>query len=203
MSRDYWVVIDGKPAGPFHENELAALNLSVDSFVKSAGMKDYQQVGEIAELCELLGFENTNYTLPQYYAAPDSRMLASVIDYFFILLLDVIVLTIIMPTIHEQYLRIAIPLSSLLFLPLIKLLAGVFFEASAMQGTPGKYWLRLTVTDDHGRRITIRKSIIRNLCKILSLITLTIGYWMAFLDKRHRALHDRLAGTLVVKQRLI
>ena len=40
----------------------------------------------------------------------------------------------------------------------------------------------------------------RSLAKILSALTLFIGYIMAAFTKRKQALHDKIASTLVVKR---
>jgi uncharacterized RDD family membrane protein YckC len=44
---------------------------------------------------------------------------------------------------------------------------------------------------------------IRNLSKIISTGTIGLGYMMGFFDKKQQCLHDKIAGTLVIKDRLI
>ena len=71
--------------------------------------------------------------------------------------------------------------------------------ASSWQGTIGKRVLRLKVTDKAGNRISFGRSTGRFFAKILSYVTLWIGFIMvAFTDKK-RGLHDILAGTVVVR----
>ncbi len=71
--------------------------------------------------------------------------------------------------------------------------------ASSWQGTIGKRVLRLKVTDEAGNRISLGRSTGRFFAKILSYVTLWIGFIMvAFTDKK-RGLHDILAGTVVVR----
>ena len=71
--------------------------------------------------------------------------------------------------------------------------------ASSWQGTIGKRVLRLKVTDEAGNRISFGRSTGRFFAKILSYVTLWIGFIMvAFTDKK-RGLHDILAGTVVVR----
>jgi uncharacterized RDD family membrane protein YckC len=76
-------------------------------------------------------------------------------------------------------------------------------EASPRQGTWAKVLLGLKVSDEKGNPITFSRSLIRNLSKILSTGTLGLGYLMGFFTKRQQCLHDLVAGTLVVKDRLI
>lgn len=74
------------------------------------------------------------------------------------------------------------------------------FEASAYRATPGKRLLGLAVTDLQGRRLTFARATGRHFGKILSGLIFYIGYLMAGFTKRKQALHDMLAGCLVVQQ---
>ena len=65
--------------------------------------------------------------------------------------------------------------------------------------TLGKMVLRLKVTDMAGDRITFGRATGRYFGKILSALPLSIGYMMAGWTQQKQALHDILAGTLVVK----
>ena len=75
------------------------------------------------------------------------------------------------------------------------------FESSAMQGTPGKLAMGIRVTDDQGRRISFLRATGRYFGKIISSLTLCIGYMMAGWTERKQALHDMMASTLVVNGR--
>ncbi|HEX6805905.1 MAG TPA: RDD family protein [Terriglobales bacterium] len=83
------------------------------------------------------------------------------------------------------------------------LFAGWIYEASlessSKQATVGKMALGLKVTDEQGRRISFGRATARYFSKILSRMTLMIGYIMAGFTARKQALHDLIAGTLVVR----
>jgi uncharacterized RDD family membrane protein YckC len=72
-------------------------------------------------------------------------------------------------------------------------------ECSPAQATIGKRAMGLCVTDLAGQRISFSRATGRFFGKYLSLITLMIGYFMAFFTEKKQALHDILAGTLVLK----
>ena len=72
------------------------------------------------------------------------------------------------------------------------------FESSARQATLGKMAIGIKVTDVDGRRISLIRATGRFFAKILSGLILLIGYIMAAFTARKQALHDILAGTLVV-----
>jgi uncharacterized RDD family membrane protein YckC len=74
-------------------------------------------------------------------------------------------------------------------------------ESSSQQATLGKMALGIVVTDLDGRRISFGKASIRHWSKILSYLILLIGYIMAGFTARKQALHDLIAGTLVINKR--
>ncbi|GAA0710777.1 RDD family protein [Dokdonella soli] len=72
------------------------------------------------------------------------------------------------------------------------------FESASVQATPGKLALGVKVVDDCGRRIGFGRASGRYFGKIVSSLIFNIGYLLAGWTERKQALHDMLAGTLVV-----
>lgn len=74
-------------------------------------------------------------------------------------------------------------------------------ECSEWQATVGKKALGLVVTDMEGRRVSFWRATGRHFAKIVTnMIPLFIGYIMAgFTDKR-QALHDMIAGCLILRR---
>ena len=91
-----------------------------------------------------------------------------------------------------------------LLIVLINLLLGwlyfAFMQSSRAQATLGKMALNLIVTDLEGYRITFGRATARYFSKIISNMTLYIGYVLAGLTEKKQALHDMIAGTLVMKK---
>ncbi len=73
------------------------------------------------------------------------------------------------------------------------------FEASAWQATPGKRILRLYVTDLNAQRLSFGRALLRNLARQISGF-LFIGYIIAGFTEKKQALHDLLAGSLVLRK---
>ena len=73
-------------------------------------------------------------------------------------------------------------------------------EASSNQGTLGKMAMGIKVTDTMGYPITFGRATGRYFGKLLSGAILMIGYIMAAFTERKQALHDIMAGTLVVNK---
>jgi uncharacterized RDD family membrane protein YckC len=74
------------------------------------------------------------------------------------------------------------------------------FESSARQATPGKMALGIVVTDLDGDRISFARANGRYWGKLLSVLTLFIGYLMAAFTGKKQTLHDMVAGCLVVNK---
>ncbi len=73
-------------------------------------------------------------------------------------------------------------------------------EASPIQATIGKLALGLRVTDLAGSRIGWGRANARFWSKVLSGLPLGAGYLLAAFTSRRQALHDMVAGTLVVRR---
>lgn len=101
----------------------------------------------------------------------------------------------------ELYTSMARPLVAI---RLLALMAGwIYFasmESSGWQATLGKKALGLKVTDLAGNRITFARASGRFFGKLLSGMILMIGFFMAGFTERKQALHDILAGCLVLRQ---
>lgn len=74
----------------------------------------------------------------------------------------------------------------------------VYMESSATQATLGKIMMGIKVTDTEGNKISFGKATVRFFSKILSGLILGIGYFMAGFTEKKQALHDIIAGTLVI-----
>ena len=72
-------------------------------------------------------------------------------------------------------------------------------ESGTSQATIGKKAVGLKVTSENGERITFGQATGRHFGQYISCIILFIGYFMVLWDKKNQALHDKMAGTLVVK----
>ena len=91
---------------------------------------------------------------------------------------------------------------------LLGLLAGIavdwLYEAllvsSSHQATLGKMALGIVVTDMQGRRISFLRATGRHFGRLLSLMLLLIGYLIQPFTPKRQALHDMLAGCLVLRK---
>jgi uncharacterized RDD family membrane protein YckC len=74
-------------------------------------------------------------------------------------------------------------------------------ESSAWQATLGKKVLGLVVTDMAGRRVSFGRATGRHFAKIITnMVPAFIGYIMAGFTERKQALHDMIAGCLVLRR---
>jgi uncharacterized RDD family membrane protein YckC len=81
---------------------------------------------------------------------------------------------------------------------LIWIIYCIIFEASPKQGTIGKSLMEIKVVDNSGNRLTLYKSLARNLSKILSYSIIALGFIWILFDKKRQGWHDKLNNTYVV-----
>lgn len=73
------------------------------------------------------------------------------------------------------------------------------FESSSYTATPGKMALGLAVVSEDYQQLSFLRALGRNLGKILSSLTLFLGYIIAGFTERKQALHDLMASSVVLK----
>jgi uncharacterized RDD family membrane protein YckC len=86
---------------------------------------------------------------------------------------------------------------------LISLVLAFIYEAilvGRFQGTPGKLLLRMRIVRSDFSRLTYGRAAMRFFGKMLSDLTMYIGYLMVGFDPQKRALHDYIADTRVIKR---
>ena len=144
------------------------------------------------------------------YAGVWRRFFAAVIDGFLYSVLYLLWLIILFPQkgldLYESFLGMLHEGHLLWFMfqyilfPIAALwLYNTLFECSSMQGTLGKALLGIKVTNARGDRLSFLRASARCFCKLVISPLSVVGFFMAFLTKKKQALHDILAGTLVVE----
>jgi uncharacterized RDD family membrane protein YckC len=87
---------------------------------------------------------------------------------------------------------------------LVVTLAGALYwpvmHASRRRATFGKSIVGLIVTRFDGRRISLLRSLWREIAKLFSSAVLLLGYLMTAFTPRKQALHDLMSGTYVVRE---
>lgn len=73
-------------------------------------------------------------------------------------------------------------------------------ESSAKQATFGKAAFDIIVTNTNGKRLSFGRATGRHLAKLLSYITIGIGFLMAGFTASKQTLHDKISGTFVIKK---
>ncbi|MGB8355591.1 MAG: protein kinase, partial [Chthoniobacteraceae bacterium] len=81
--------------------------------------------------------------------------------------------------------------------PWFLLIYWILMESSIYQASIGKMMTGIRVVDSNGHRLSLVRATGRNISKIVSCLTLMIGFMMAGWTKRKQALHDIMAGCYV------
>jgi uncharacterized RDD family membrane protein YckC len=87
-----------------------------------------------------------------------------------------------------------------LFTILLDWLYYALQESGAAQATLGKKALGLKVTSVDGTRISFGQATGRFFGRYVSAVILLIGYLMMLWDDKQQTLHDKMAGTVVIRQ---
>lgn len=85
------------------------------------------------------------------------------------------------------------PVAAMLFLAYF-----VLPEATRTRATPGKRLLGLRVARVDGRRLESRRALARGILKLLTILTLGLGFLLAAVTRRKQALHDLLSSCTVI-----
>lgn len=199
----YYVVVDGRPTGPYSRSELMSMKLKPTDFVRTADMPEFKELREFPDLSVLLGVRH-QYTQPQYYATLDVRLIAWGIDTFLAFFIYALVALIyIMGSEVSDNSHIPTLLVGMISVPVLKFFINSIAEGSSRQASPGKALIGIRVTDLEGGPLGYGRAFARNFCKKLGVLTIGVGFFSGFLDRRQQCLHDNVAGTLVIKSRLI
>lgn len=198
----YLLVINGRPEGPFSILELKERQIRATDFVKADEMPDYKEAHEVPELRQLFGFAK-QAVIPQYFAGFDQRVTAAAIDWLIVTGFCVIPVLITVILTPKELMSTILSLSLFILIPLCYFIYHMIMESSSKQGTHGKQILKIKVCDMNGEPLTPAHAAGRNLAKVFSVLTLFAGYLIAFFNKKQQCLHDMIAGTLVMKDRLV
>ncbi len=75
------------------------------------------------------------------------------------------------------------------------------FQSSKFMATPGKWILRIKVTDLNGKRISFARALIREIAKLISCLFCFFGFIVAAHSRKKQSLYDMISACLVVKGR--
>jgi uncharacterized RDD family membrane protein YckC len=162
-----------------------------------------------APMSEVPEFRNWIASLPQTerstakenYAGIVQRFLASIIDSAIVSAVSLIVIVIPVVSVIVSNNSESTESTSLLVSLCSFIITWIYFagfESSPRHATPGKMTLGLQVLTENGQPISFGRATGRHFAKILSGLLLGIGYLLPLVSKKRQALHDSLAGCVVV-----
>jgi uncharacterized RDD family membrane protein YckC len=155
-------------------------------------------------------------SLQGYYAGFASRAVAIIVDVAIISLISAVVigalsvffdlpsiqrfirwLNSILPGSDQIFVELTGPRFAALFFFAFLYLYFIFFFSTTGQ-TVGKAVMGLRVVTTDGKRMGLRRSLIRTLCYTVSLAPLGLGFLWVLGEDRRRAWHDKIAHTYVL-----
>jgi uncharacterized RDD family membrane protein YckC len=176
-------------------------------FCQKCGTKN----ADDANFCQSCGHPTNNLTqsmtiLTTKYAGFWLRMAAYLLDYVIVFAISFVLAFIVffaigISGIADESIQIIDALVNLL-LSVGTWLYFAIMESSSIQGTLGKKIVGIKVTDLHGNPISFWRATGRNFSKLFSALIFLVGFMMAGFTEKKQALHDMIAGCLVVKRDL-
>lgn len=131
------------------------------------------------------------------YAGFWRRLAAYIVDASLLVGIEIVLassISVLQPNDFEALANVA-PVSAALWWAYFAIL-----ESSPAQGTLGKIAFDMRVTDVHGDPISFRRAFFRHSAKYLSSLVMGTGWLLAAFTPRKQALHDLVAGTLVLRK---
>ena len=133
------------------------------------------------------------------YAGFWIRVLAALIDTILIILVFMVPLTLIYGSEYWSGEKLIHGFWDVLLSYVLPFVITLWFWLRFL-GTPGKMVLRLKLVDAKtGNRLSIGQAVGRYFAYILAAIPLLLGYIWVGIDKRKQGWHDKLAGTVVIR----
>ena len=133
------------------------------------------------------------------YAGFLRRLVAYLIDAVLLYILQYVVSITGLISINYKTGQIQGGFIAFIIIVIVPLVYFVVMESSNWQATLGKKAIGIQVTDLDGDRISLARALGRYFAKFLSVLILMVGFLMAGWTDRKQALHDMVAGTLVIR----
>ena len=156
-----------------------------------------------------------------HYAGFSRRLLAYILDAFFLQLMQIIVIVPFLLSLGFDFVDVPFDWESYeryddvffkeleLWIDQVRplIIAGLItqtlyfslLESSYLQASLGKLVVGIKVVDQQGARLNFLYCLVRNMSKFLSSLIFMLGYLMALVTKNKQALHDLIAGSYVVR----
>ncbi len=220
MGQSWYFTRGNQQAGPVEWEALCAMAASGDlppnALVWSEGLTQWSPATSITGLMPMAagpvaaptvpyGHTDINYyaqTAPRTYAGFWLRFVAAIVDGFIVGVANVVLDRMITGFSSAAGTQAAAGATAVVMVvnTCTNWLYFALFESSAKQATPGKMILSIKVTDMSGGRISFGQATGRYFGKIISTLILLIGYMMAGWTEKKQALHDIMAGCLVIRE---
>jgi uncharacterized RDD family membrane protein YckC len=131
------------------------------------------------------------------------RLKATVTDGFLVVFISLVVAAgvgVVLIVLEFYAPRETLPVTPLIALSGIVISVLYYVRSWARSGqTVGKMWIKAKVVGADGQPVSIGRALLRYLGYIVSAVLLSLGFlWIAF-DRKRQGLHDKIAGTYVVK----
>ena len=202
MNDEYYLVEGEEKKGPYTYHELTQMDLDIHTELITPLSDQPQYASELPEFIDYFEAQGIYFPTMDNLASLGKRLSAFIIDYFgiYIIVSNIAVRTgwVVLPL--DYSFGKPVPTSMLIMsasVVTIFLLYKTICEATNLKGTVGKTIFKLIVVDIDGQRLSLPRSLLRNLGVVLSL-TIWIPFISVFFSEHRQAWYDSLAKTYVI-----
>jgi uncharacterized RDD family membrane protein YckC len=209
---EFFVKVNDEDKGPFTFEELTDGRLEPHDLVR-IGNSDWEKASDIPDFAEYFQYEGYNFPSETNVAGFGIRALAFIIDYFivsfivqlFLLLFAKDVLMQINKLDFEDVSNINLDAFRYMLRAYAIVMVGYNFALYLLpwDSTIGQRVCKLIVVDADGNKISLVQSLVRSLCKLLSLSFYGVGFVSVLFSQKRQSFHDAIARTYVIKRNVL
>lgn len=203
MNKEYFISINGQSQGPYTFEQLGQFAIQPNTLIWHKDLRNWTEAAFLKELEPYMG--HGNFASPSSMFDQKNRVIFTRDN-------EYVIITTPTERIHYRYANFGERFVAGLLDSLILIIPSIFFyflagwlyfalmQGGDKQATVGQSAMKIMVMDCDARKVNFGQATGRYFARILSALTLGIGYLMFFWTDKKQTLHDNLAGTIVVSE---
>ncbi|QJD95097.1 RDD family protein [Mucilaginibacter robiniae] len=201
---NFYIQENGEQLGPFSFDELTDRGLEPDTPVRINEGK-WEKAADMSDFLEYFRYYGYYFPTEANLAGFGIRLLAYIIDYFTMVVILIIGITIYAsitaPNVqlddfivkNQQFFQVAVA-------PIFMIVYFTLTAASPLSSSLGQAAFKLIIVDQNGRKVTFLRALGRGFGKFLSGFFFGVGFLGIFFSQYKQAFHDVMAKTYVIRK---
>jgi uncharacterized RDD family membrane protein YckC len=202
MNKEYYLVEGDEKSGPYTFYELTQLDIDTYTEIIVGNSDTPKYASELPEFNEYFEQQGIYFPTEDNLASFGKRVAAFLVDYLglYIIISNILIRmgNVVLPADYKPGDPIPPGMLQLSMVMMVTfLLYKTIFEATGLKGTLGKRIFKLAVVDIDGQRLSVPRSLLRNVGVVLSL-TIWLPFLSVLFSEHRQAWYDSWAKTYVI-----